>query len=51
MKKDQVVTVSRLVKTKKSDRLVNHGKIRVSFIDRLVKLLNSDTLFSQSVEL
>ena len=48
--KDQPITVVRLIKTKSSDGLVNHGKNRVSFITRLVKFLNSNE-FIQRVEL
>ena len=51
MKKDQAITIVKLVKTQNSDGLVDHGKNRVSFIARLIKFLNSDTFFAQRVEL
>ena len=46
MKKDWAITVVKLVKTENSDGLVDHGKNRVSFITRIIKLFYSDTLFT-----
>ena len=39
------------LKTENSNGLVDHGKNHVSFITRLIKLLDSDTLFARRVEL
>ena len=49
MKKDWAVTVIRLVKTENSDELMDHGKNQVSFIARLVKLLNRDAYLHEGL--